>query len=288
MIIWPKKLIKDIAGRKSVLILGSGISANAVGKGGEHPPTWDKFLHTALSNISGDKSFIEKLLLEKDFLTACEIIVERLQTHNFNEVARECFLRPRFDKHEIHESIFKLDSRIVATPNVDKIYDTYANQESKGTVLVKNYYDDDIADKIRSSDRIIVKVHGTIEYENKMIFTRKQYTKARYQYAAFYKVLDALALTHTFVFMGCGFSDPDIRLLLENYTFTYPNCRPHYMVTPSDNINEEYKRTIRENCNLELVTYSSDYNHKELNDSLKELVQLVEEERDNISKTANW
>ena len=84
----------------------------------------------------------------------------------FNEIAKDSFMRPGFEKHRIHEAIFKLDSRIVATPNVGKIYDTFANQESNGTISVKNYYDDDLADKLRSEDRIIIKIHGTIDFRS--------------------------------------------------------------------------------------------------------------------------
>lgn len=288
MIEWPRPIIRDIARRRSVLFLGAGISRNSVGLGQQRPPTWEEFLRKALEQVQGDKAHIEQLLIEKDYLTSCEIIVGKLGIHNFNEIAVESFLRPRFDKHNIHESIFKLDSSIVATPNVDKIYDTYSNQESRGTILVKNYYDEDLADKIRSHDRIIIKVHGTIEYPSKMIFTRKQYTNARYEYAAFYQILNALVLTHTFIFLGCGFSDPDIRLLLENYAFIYPNCRPHYMITPSDNINSDMIRTIKENSNLELITYDSSNNHIELVSALSNLVEQVEIERSELAKTINW
>nr|WP_269751517.1 SIR2 family protein [[Bacillus] enclensis] len=197
-------------------------------------------------------------------------------------------MRPGFEKHRIHEAIFKLDSRIVATPNVDKIYDTFANQESRGTIMVKNYYDNDLADKLRSEDRMIIKVHGTIELPDKMIFTRKQYTTAKYKNSAFYKLLDSLALTHTFIFLGCGLNDPDIRLILENYAHLYPNSRPHYMVTSSESINDDLKRSIRVNANLELLSYSSMNNHKELCTSLEYLAGLVEEERDRISENQNW
>lgn len=288
MINWPSYLVKDIARRRSVLFLGSGISRNSINGDGKRPPTWEDFLKIAIENISGDTEFIKTLLQEKDYLTACEIIYDKLTPHGFNEVAKDSFMRPGFEKHRIHEAIFKLDSRIVATPNVDKIYDTFANQESNGTISVKNYYDDDLADKLRSEDRIIVKVHGTIDFPNQMIFTRKQYTTARYKNSTFYKLLDALALTHTFIFLGCGLNDPDIRLVLENYAHIHPNSRPHYMVTSAHSVNEDLRRSVRDNANLELITYSPENNHIELCRSLESLVILVEEERDEIAKVRTW
>lgn len=287
MINWPDYLVEDIARRKSVLFLGAGISKNSTSKSGDRPPDWKEFLQGALSKILGDTSYINSLITEKDYLTACEMIVNKLG-YDFFEYAKEKFLRPGYASHDIHKAIFELDSRIVATPNVDKIYDTFANQESQSTIIVKNYYDDDLADLVRCQDRLIIKVHGTIDKPQGMIFTRKDYARARCNYSSFYNILSALTLTHTFIFLGCGLSDPDVRLLLENYTFIYPNCRPHYMATSEDNINDDFKKVIKENCNLELLSYSPDNNHQELLDSLKILVDEVEEVRTEIASTQTW
>lgn len=50
MITWPEELISDIARRKSVLYLGSGVSANSISTDGtnRHPATWDSFLRKVL------------------------------------------------------------------------------------------------------------------------------------------------------------------------------------------------------------------------------------------------
>lgn len=174
------------------------------------------------------------------------------------------------------------------TPNVDKIYEVYAQAETAGTILVKKYYDSDLVNKIKSEERIILKIHGTLDESSKMIFTRSQYTNARYQNAAFYRLLEALSLTHTFIFIGCGFSDPDIQLVLENYSFVFPGSPCHYFITSKDGINTEYKRIVKENRNLEIITCDSKDNHRELHDALEELVPMVEDERTRIAKEMDW
>jgi len=288
MIEWPYSIIDSIARRRSVLFLGSGISANSISRDGKKtPPTWEEFLRKTISLIS-DKTFIEQLLQEKDYLTACEIIVQKIGTADFDRIAKEEFLLPRYSHHSIHEKILKLDSRIVATPNVDKIYEVYAQSVTYGTILVKDYYDNDIVNKIRSDERIILKIHGSLDQSSKMIFTRNQYTKIRYEYAAFYKILEALTLTHTFIFLGCGYSDPDIQLILENYSFGFPHSHPHYMVSPKDAINDDMKKILRENRNIEIITYDSADCHKELHDSLNDLVALIEDRRATIASDMNW
>ena len=174
----------------------------------------------------------------------------RLGNIRFEKIAIEEFLAPKYKNHKIHENILKLDARIVITPNVDKIYEVYAQAETAGTILVKKYYDTDLVSKIKSEERIILKIHGTLDESSKMIFTHSQYTNARYENAAFYKLLEALSLNYIFVFLGCGFSDPDIQLVLENYSFVFPGSPSHYFITPEDGINDEYKRILKENRNL--------------------------------------
>lgn len=44
MIDWPERLVEDIARRRCVLFLGSGVSANSVNKEGERPKTWTEVL----------------------------------------------------------------------------------------------------------------------------------------------------------------------------------------------------------------------------------------------------
>lgn len=288
---WPIDIVEKIAKRKAILFLGSGISANAISLDGKRrPPTWEQFIKSVLNDVSDNaiRKYITNLLKEKDYLTACEVLVNQLGTERFERIAREEFLAPKYQSHKIHENILKLDSRVVITPNVDKIYEVYAQAETAGTILVKKYYDSDLISKIKSEERMILKIHGTLDESSKMIFTRSQYTNARYENAAFYRLLEALSLTYTFVFLGCGFSDPDIQLVLENYSFVFPGSPCHYFITSKDGINDEYKKIIRENRNLEIITYNAKNNHQELHDALDELVSLVDDERTRISNEMDW
>lgn len=65
MISWPLPLVKDIARRKSVLFLGSGISRNSINAQGKRPPTWEEFLRIASDNISENTEHINTFIAEK-------------------------------------------------------------------------------------------------------------------------------------------------------------------------------------------------------------------------------
>ena len=287
---WPNELISDIARRTCVLYIGAGISANAQSADGSSPPTWDAFLRSCLTKIDkGDISYIEKLLDQQDLLSACEVIIDRIGVSEFNNIAQNAFRRPGFIPADIHQAIYNLDSRLVITPNVDKIYEQYAQATSYGTVVVKKQTEHDISNFIRSTDRVILKAHGSIDAPNEMSFSKYQYNEARYKYSGFYKLLDSLALTHTYVFIGCGLNDPDIRLTLENYNFGFPGCKPHYFVSADTSMNPDLEQSLLKNCNLKVIKYdNSDGSHKELLVALNQLVALVEDERNKIAGTQNW
>jgi SIR2-like domain len=287
VIAWPADLTSDVARRRCVVFLGAGISQNSQNSSGRSPKTWHAFLEGACQSIS-KAQHIKRLIRENDLLTACELVKKNLGTDTFNSLLIEEYLSPGYQPASIHDTIFNLDSRIVATPNFDKIYETYANHKANGSIRVKHQYDRDVAEAIRRSDRLVLKIHGTIDTPNQMVFTRAEYAEARSTYSEFYRVLEALALTHTFLFLGCGFNDPDIRLLLEDVFFRHRNARPHVFASPSGSVHRDVVDIIQATMNVTVLEYSPSGVHAELKRSLEELVKAVDLEREGVQKSMNW
>lgn len=293
MIEWPNLLIDAIARRRCVIFLGSGISANAKNNDGKKPPTWAEFLNIVLIKekikLRDVQELLKKLIDNADFLMACEVIINTIGERVFAEIVADEFRRPGYKYSDVHRLIFGLDSRIVVTPNIDKIYEQYAVNESNSTIVVKSYYDNDIAKYIRSKDYLLIREHGYVDDANKMIFTQKQYNVARCQYRTFYDLMDALILTHTFIFLGCGINDPDIKLVLENSNFSHCGCNPHYFVTEKGGFELEIANVLCSNRNLEFLEYdNSDGTHGRLIENLKELNEIVDDERKTISDQQSW
>lgn len=289
MIAWPQPLVQDLARRRAILFLGSGVSKNSVSQADpdHRPPTWDEFLRSALERCDNPKRHVQTLLKRKDYLTACEILKHKLDEH-WHEFVHQQFVEPRFQTAEIHRDIFKLDSRIVLTQNVDKIYDSFASSESNSTVYVKEYSTADVALVVRGDRRCVLKAHGTVDSPAEMIFTREEYVRARYKYSSFYSLLDALTVTHTLLFVGCSISDPDVRLMLERHANVFPGSRPHYMVAPRGAFHADVEQSLKRNMNLRVMFYKPQDHHVELRDSLHALVSLVETQRDVLTETRDW
>jgi hypothetical protein len=219
------------------------------------------------------------------YLEACDY----LKAEHGNEwpvVLRESYLNPQYRKADIHEAIFNLDCRIVASLNFDRIYENYATSVSEKTLTVKNYYDAEVEQTVSGSDRYIIKPHGSIDTISKLIFTLDDYAKARVQYANFYELITALLHTHVFLCVGCGLSDPDMQLMFEDYRYKR-NDAPHYMTLPTP-ISLQEMSLIQKTRGLNVLTYSSRDRHRELTESLKTLGLEVAEARDEMATLQSW
>jgi SIR2-like domain len=287
---WPSDLVEDIAARRSVLFLGAGVSKNAKNSRGERPKDWFEYLNLLATRIAdpGQRKEVETCIEEFDLLTACELAQRFLKPDYFKRILLDEFSDKRFEPADIHDDIINIDSRFVLTTNFDKLYENRANQIQQNTVLVKNYYDTDIADVFRRSQRVVLKIHGTIDSIDKTIFTRSTYALARIQYSHFYELLNALFVTHTFIFLGASLRDSDMQILLENHRYRFEGSRPHYIVMPHNTSREGQLRVIEESMNLRALLYDPKDNHVDLAASLNALVPLVEAERENLTRTMNW
>ncbi|GEP08588.1 SIR2 family protein [Methylobacterium gnaphalii] len=290
MISWPEDLVRDIAARQSVLFLGAGVSRNAANAQGQHPRGWIDFLSHLASLITniGHKREVEACITEGDMLTACELARKHLSGSVFRtEILRE-FLSNGYRPAKIHDDLSRVDSRLVMTTNFDKLYENRANALQDNTVLVKNYYDRDVADVFRRQDRVVLKIHGTIDSPEQTIFTRSQYALARRDYGHFYQLMRGLFVTHTFVFLGASMRDPDIQLLLEDHAYRFEGTRPHYIVMPEDAARAGSLRVLEETMNLSALLYDPSSHHQALADSVAALVTKVEVAREEIAATAGW
>lgn len=288
MISWDKELIAAIAKRRCVIVIGSGVSKNSINKEGKRPFSWLEFLDYHCKNL-GENKTIRDLINQRDFLTACQIIKKTMGDELFGKAVKDEFVTPGYSHAKIHEHIYNLDSSIVISPNFDVIYETYANSISQGTITVKNHFDPDIAEFISGGEeRLILKSHGSASSPKNLIFTRNDYAEARTKYKLFYEILKSLALTHKFIFFGCGIDDPDIRLLFEDIQFAHGKIPFHYMSLPDGEVSHEIMDVASETMRLRFLNYSTADGHKELTESLGELVQLVEAKREELAGSRAW
>lgn len=289
MIAWPPKLVHDISRRRCIAFLGAGVSRRAASNDGSRPPLWRDFLIQALEKCSGSKAEINRLVKGGDYLSACQIIKSRLGQHNWHDLLEENFLNPNYSPDQVHQSIFDLDLPIVATTNIDTIYDRFLNANYQGAVVVKPYHDDSIGRYVKgdASTRLLIKVHGSVDNLDNTVFTREEYASARHKFSQFYDLLSSLLSTQTLLFIGYSLADPDINLLLEDYARRFRSPRPHYLLT-ADRATNDMVKLFEKNYSIKVLRYSPNKEHQELVDSLHELSSLAALERLKMANSTIW
>ena len=272
--IWPDNLVEELAYRRCLIFLGSGISATAKNDDGESPDTWGAFLDNVKSkmkNPSGDdKKFVEDMLKKQNYLLALQAIADLCDSGEYSNYLKSQYLRGKYKPSKVHELIKDLDSKIVVTTNFDKLYEGLCHEPE---YITFDYTDTrSIIGSIKAPENIIIKAHGSIDDTEKLIFTAKQYYQAQEKYPEFYHLMTALFLTHTVVFFGYSLNDPDINLLLQFLHNTANSSRPHYMIDKKGNKPQLVKHW-KDTYNVSLLEYGDDYSC--LESSLEELRDLV-------------
>ncbi|MDM5251014.1 SIR2 family protein [Lysinibacillus sp. G4S2] len=264
MISTPPNLIREIAHKRVVFFLGSGISANSEATSPttqiKNPLTWGDFIKGVKALVPEDKpamKYIDSMIQKEDYLKALQAIKNNCDSGQYNDFLRQNFDEPHFSPNKIHDYIKDINCKIVVTTNFDKIYEQCCG--SQGYPVV-NYYDpiSKLISNLRSSQNLIIKAHGTIDDVNNIIFTDNEFFMARRENIDFYNVLKALFLTHTVVFLGYSLNDPDINLQLELTNRTKVESNPHYIFM-SKGVDEELKKQWKECYNVNIFEYGDNY-----------------------------
>lgn len=288
MIAWDDTIIDSIARRRAVLVVGSGVSRNSSNDKGERPASWDGFLRQCAGE-NGNPAHLLEVISRRDYLLGCQLLKTIMGRDNFVERVQAEFQLKRFKPAEIHKYLYDLDAAITISPNFDNIYDDFCRHASAGSYVIKTHASTDTISYLNKCNvRLLIKSYGSANDPDDLIFTSEDYSRARTKYSLFYDIIRSLALTHTFIFIGCGVDDPDLRMLFEDIKFTYGRTPQHFMTIPAGEVAPEVLRELGTVMQVRHLTYSPDNGHRELTESLALLVQLVEQRRDLLSTGRNW
>ena len=285
LIEWPPRLVEDIARRRAVLFFGSGISDNASSADGtRHPPTWAELLRLAADAIAPNApqlaEEVRAFVACGDVLTAAEIVRRVLGQRRLTALLRRELVAPRFEAAPIHDALLALDFRITLTPNFDTLYESRAHSHGRAPVEVCDYSNPAVAARVREDCNLIIKTHGSMSHPASLIFSRCDYVQARARYRAVYDLVEALLRTHTFLFVGCGIDDSDMRALLEAYGAEHPGAERHYFVTAADTFSDVTAAVLEDALNLHVLRYQAQAaDHPALLAAVRALGTAVEGER---------
>jgi len=279
-------LINDLAKQRVVLFLGSGVSASASTNAGRRIKQWEPFLRDCAAQV-GDPDARElalKLIGDKDFLMACEVLRRRLDDR-WAELLHDEFAQIAVPS-ALHHALVALDQRIVVTTNFDKLVESAFDQS--GSTHHPHVFTSLRADAfkmLRDDRRYLVKLHGSIDDPESFIFTKAEYIERAFESVIYSDFIRTLLATHTFIFVGFSMSDPAVSALVEQYAYRYPGSRPHYILQagPLSGDMVEMNKRLRK---LYAIEYDPKDDHAELVDLVRAMTERMKARRAELAAIA--
>lgn len=257
---WPRFLVEELADRRCVIVVGSGVSSSCCSSDGNRPPSWPQLLRS-LADLVHDatiKAEIDELLDKEKLIEAAQVIADCTVAEDRERIIK-ALLENRFDPSDWLTLIRDIDQNIVVTTNYDCLLEDLYPREGSRTHIHKDL---EVIKVIRSPDRLIYKVHGCIRRDpGSLVLALSDYHKMRAAHPHCLRLLEAIFTTHTALFIGYSLSDPDIQMVLQNVSIAFPSAQPHVLFTGSS-MHESVKQAMQAAFNLRFVTYPSG-NHQD-------------------------
>jgi SIR2-like domain len=274
-------LVEDVAQRRVVLFIGAGASKSSKPNSGRSFLDWTDFLLKANKLVSAKriKTLIAKSISNKDYLIASELLKENLQekwktllTDEFQQTA---------PISRLHKALIDLDQRILVTTNFDKLIENAWSASSQRHQNVISKMDDKAFKLFRDDDPYLIKLHGSIDDADQIVFDKSSYQKNAYSNRFYSELIGTLLLTHTFIFVGFSMDDPAISLIIESHAHRFSDTRPHYILLSGKPIKaiDDLSKKLRK---LYVLRYSDANNHIALSESLEALAAKASDKRREI------
>lgn len=278
---WPEHLVERIAAQDFVFVIGAGASAGCVNDQGASPLGWKDLLLSLGKKVVLDPNLqrdVNELIERLDYLNAAELI-----RFSANGSAKGTDLLKEIQKAtdgprnhtygagSLQQALLDLSPSIVVTTNYDRIWE----RASANGYALHSYYSMGLGRALRSGDPVLIKMHGGVDEIEKIILSRSDYASVRQQGAHAFDVLRALFMTRTALFVGYGFADPDLQLVLEDVVGTQGGPASHYWLI-GDDLPSHMKEVYPQNYGVQPLFYKA-HDYADCENRLKELVGLVQE-----------
>lgn len=134
MVHWPEALVRELADRRVLLFIGSGISKAA----SPTTPTWGQLLIDLSGKLEkkADQKLVAQLIRQNSLLDAAQIISDGVVRADINAKLREIFQPNATPHNEIYKDILSLDLKTVVTTNYDEFIEKNFEYYSGGNAAI--------------------------------------------------------------------------------------------------------------------------------------------------------
>lgn len=204
---------------KCELFVGSGISSES------GLPGWKELLEPLADNIG------LKLTDDDDLPMIAQYIVNNNSGNRncINNRIEECLDKKEFEPNRYHHVLANMKVNRVWTTNYDYLLEKcFASR--KPNVIKSN---SDLTKIKFNSGMEIIKIHGSLDGNlDEIVLTQQDYDEILFKKTALTQKLEDSFMNKSFLFIGYGYRDPDIRNLMIAATMKCkPNyCQDHYII----------------------------------------------------------
>lgn len=228
-----RKYVDALRENRATVFVGAGLSRRA------NYPDWRALLES-LANELGIS-----LEHEPDLVGVAQWAInrDRNDRRRIAQLIKDSFPDSR-DVPPPHRVLSRLPIKTLWTTNYDRLLERAwelagRSLDVKSTIKQLSVHD-------RRASGVLYKLHGTVEQPSDIVIATDDYELYRRDRAAFIPLLNASLTSQTFVFLGVGFSDPNLKFLLGLIREQMPDVRPeHYAIIRRPNPADEKDERVR-------------------------------------------
>lgn len=256
-------IVDRVAQDKCIAFAGAGISK------GSGLPKWDELIDSLLNYAKSRNvdhvttAFIQEYVKKGDLITAAELIQRSLTSRNeFLEqtaliVKNASPKAPRGHTphqpmpNDVHYLLTRLGFEKIITTNYDDLLEKSSDisQIYDYKPLRRRPNDESTLDqKLTTSDKCIIKIHGSIDDPSTLILTRSGYLKA-YSGGFINSWIRSNLISTSFLFIGYSLNDFDILNLIRDAKSSvspHVSIGPHFAILNEDGFHSIYAEYLKE------------------------------------------
>jgi hypothetical protein len=270
----PERLIEAAKNGNLIPFVGAGLSRLAA----DIFPNWNELLMQMKDRAVTNRRMrheegqeVEQLINRGQVLMAAEALRDSLPKDEYQSILEEKFKPRNVRPTEAHKALFRLHPALILTTNYDNLLeDAYAEEYRRSimsitwqeAVSIQRYLQ---GERRNGEQPVIFKIHGTIHSPDSIVLSERDYRQLLYWQPGYRLVMSAIFLTRVILMLGFSFSDPELRLLLEELRESLKHrSYPDYMYLPRETAGSVEARRLREDFGVEVVPYDPTPGHPEV------------------------
>jgi hypothetical protein len=185
-------------------------------------PGWRKLLANLAAKISQEPGLAERL--EKlDLRDQASLLQRRFERYELTADGLGPAIAEELAGHQpslVHQLLASLPVREMVTTNFDELLERAVAAVDGTTPAILPF------DAATSSDRWILKLHGTVDRPETIVLTRDDYLRTSVTHGALLGLVQALLVTRHMLFVGYSLSDEDFHQLVHEIRSALPGRDP--------------------------------------------------------------